>query len=115
MKIRFSLLVCLGVSFAYGSIIRDVAIHSPSMDKDVPASVILPDSYDVDKATRWPVIYVLHGAGGTHRRYIDVNLGVPDLADRFQVILVCADGGKTSWCFDSPFKTYFNTGCGRIL
>ena len=107
MKIWTSLLFCFVVSFAHGSVIRDVAIHSPSMDKDVPASVILPDSYDVDKATRWPVIYVLHGAGGTHRRYIDANLGVPDLADRFQVILVCADGGKTSWWFDSPIDPSF--------
>ena len=83
MKIRFSLLVCLGVSFAYGSIIRDVAIHSPSMDKDVPASVILPDSYDVDRATRYDFSFTRDSAC-------------------WAVIV-------------SFFKTYFNTGCGRIL
>ena len=107
MKIRLSFLFCVLASFSYGSVIREVAVHSPSMDKDVPASVILPDSYDADTASRWPVVYVLHGAGGTHRRYIDANLGLPDLADRFQVILVCADGGKTSWWFDSPTDLSF--------
>jgi len=61
MKIRFSLLVCFIVSLSYGSVIRDVAIHSPSMDKDVPASVILPDSYDVDTAAR-------RGMGNGERR-----------------------------------------------
>ena len=33
---------------------------------------------------------------------LEFKRGLPDLADSFQVILVCADGGKTSWWFDSP-------------
>lgn len=71
-------------------------------------------SISVDTATSTVTISCEAGeVGDGHVVY--ANLGVLDLADRFQVILVCADGGKTSWCFDSPFKTYFNTGCGRIL
>ena len=89
MKIWFSLLLCFVVPFAYGSVVRDVSIHSPSMDKEVPASVILTDSYDVDKATRWPVIYVLHGAGGTHRWYIDAEAG----EDVWRLDSAADDGG----------------------
>ena len=77
------------------------------MDKDVPASVILPNAYDANATNRWPVVYVLHSADGTHRRFIDANIGLPDFADRFQVIFVCADGGKTSWWFDSPIDPTF--------
>lgn len=98
---------CFAASFACGNVIRQVAISSASMGKDIPASVILPDAYETHATNRWPVIYILHGAGGTHRRYIDANLGLPNLADRFQVILVCADGGKTSWWFDSPVDPSF--------
>ncbi len=72
------------------------------MGKYVPASVILPASYDTAVTSRWPVVYVLHGAGGSHRRYLDMNLGLPRLADRCQAVIVCADGGKKSWWFDSP-------------
>ena len=100
-------LVCIAPPLVYGSVIREVSIPSASMDKEVPASVILPDAYEANATSRWPVVYILHGADGTHRRYIDANLGLPDLADRFNVILVCADGGKTSWWFDSPIDPAF--------
>ncbi len=107
MRMFLTGLICVAVPLAYGSVIRAVSIPSPSMDKEVPASVILPDAYEANATSRWPVVYILHGAGGTHRRYIDANLGLPDIADRFQLILVCADGGKTSWWFDSPIDPTF--------
>lgn len=91
----------------YGGAITDVSIPSESMGKDVPASIILPDAYDGDSTNLWPVVYILHGAGGSHRRYIDAELGLPSYADRFGVIIVCADGGKTSWWFDSPVDPSF--------
>ena len=99
--------ICTAVAavshMACGSIMREDAVYSAIMNKDVPASVILPDSYAVPYSTnRYPVVYILHGAGGSHRRYIDAKIGLPELADRYQAILVCADGGKTSWWFDSP-------------
>ena len=78
------------------------------MGKDVPASIILPDAYDGDSTSLWPVVYILHGAGGSHRRYIDeADLGLSSYADKFGVIIVCADGGKTSWWFDSPIDPSF--------
>ena len=39
-------------------------IHSPSMDLDVGYNVFLPPGYTESKR-RYPVIYFLHGAGGT--------------------------------------------------
>ena len=87
---------------ALGGIVSEVSVPSASMGKNVPASVILPDGYDAGTTNRWPVVYILHGAGGSHRRYIDEDMGLPGLADRFKVVIVCADGDKTSWWLDSP-------------
>ncbi len=93
----------LAAPFAFGGIVSEIAVPSGSMGKDIPASVVLPVGYDADAAKRWPVVYILHGAGGSHRRYLaDFDLGLTRLADRFQVLIVCADGGNTSWWFDSP-------------
>ena len=95
-----------GLSF--GGIVSEVSIPSESMGKDIPASIIFPDRYDADTTRRWPVVYVLHGAGGTHRRYIEnAKLDMPGLADMCGAIVVCADGGKTSWWFDSPVDSSF--------
>ncbi len=107
MAVSGSLLIVGVASLAFGGAIREVVVPSESMSKEIPASVILPDCYAANPTSRCPVIYILHGAGGTHRRYIDAKLGLPSLADRFGVILVCADGGRTSWWFDSPVDPSF--------
>lgn len=39
-------------------------LHSASMDRDVGYNVALPPGYD-DSNRRYPVVYFLHGAGGT--------------------------------------------------
>ena len=96
-----------GAMAAFGGTVSEVAVLSASMNRKIPASVVLPGGYDADAAKRWPVVYLLHGAGGTHRKYIDANIGLSDIADRFQVMIVCADGGNTSWWFDSPVDPSF--------
>ena len=35
--------------------------------KTVPCSVVLPDAYGKEPGRRFPVVYMLHGAGGNHR------------------------------------------------
>ena len=87
---------------AFAGVVVDVSVPSASMQREVPASVILPDAYDGAATSRWPVVYVLHGAGSTHRTYINAGVVPDQFADMFQVIIVCADGGTTSWWFDSP-------------
>ena len=42
-----------------------VSIPSPKMGKSIPATIILPDAYG-DGDERFPVTYLLHGAGGSH-------------------------------------------------
>ena len=101
-KMKVSVLFAVALSSAFAETVVEVSVPSASMGKDIPASVILPDGYDAKATNLWPVVYVLHGAGGSHRRYIEADLGFTKLADRIGAIFVCADGGKTSWWFDSP-------------
>ena len=44
--------------------VETISVYSESMKKEVPISVILPYCYSTDK--QYPVVYLLHGAGGDH-------------------------------------------------
>jgi S-formylglutathione hydrolase FrmB len=70
------------------------------MDKDVPATLILPESYE-ESYTHFPVTYLLHGAGGSHQSWLGIG-DIEGLSDAYQMIFLCPDGGKTSWYIDSP-------------
>jgi S-formylglutathione hydrolase FrmB len=74
------------------------------MKSDFKAVLIRPDSYKKTKAS-YPVVYLLHGYDG---RYSDWIKKVPELksyVDQFQIIIVCPDGHKSSWYFDSPIDS----------
>ena len=78
-------------------------VRSAAMDKNIPVTVILPNSYD--GVRRYPVVYMLHGAGGCHST--NTWKGMQELVDRNDVILVSPDGAVTSWWFDSPVDPKF--------
>ena len=40
--------------------IKAITAQSTSMNKDVNVFVVLPEDYDKNKETRYPVIYLLH-------------------------------------------------------
>ncbi|RYE12448.1 MAG: hypothetical protein EOP51_31550, partial [Sphingobacteriales bacterium] len=78
--------------------LENVDVPSPSMSKTIPASIILPDNYGDGR--RYPVIYVLHGYGGSHTSYLELAPRIRNLADAYQVILVFPDG-DVSWYLNS--------------
>lgn len=83
-----------------------VSIFSGSMHKKIKAVVIKPDSYQVENK-KFPVVYLLHGYDGWYSNWI---IRVPELkkhVDTYQVIIVCPDGEKSSWYFDSPVDTAY--------
>ncbi len=90
-----------------------VNTFSATMNKQIKAVVIRPDAYAKLKAM--PVVYLLHGAGGNYASWISNVPEIKDLADQYQMIVVCADGNVTSWYFDSPvdkswrYETYVAT------
>jgi S-formylglutathione hydrolase FrmB len=90
-----------------------VSIYSRSMKKELKAAVIIPASSQYSKK-KYPVVYLLHGYSGNYTNWVRIVPQVKDLADQFDLIIVCPDGGYSSWYFDSPldstqrFETYIS-------
>ena len=73
------------------------------MHKPVKNVVILPADYGQDTARRWPVVYLLHGFRGRYDTWIGkTQPGLPEAASRTGEVIVCPDGGYSSWYWDSP-------------
>lgn len=114
MKQKFILLLLVFTSLvAKAAQIDTLKVWSAAMKKSIPNLVILPEAYDGQK-DKFPVLYLLHGAGGDYTNWV---AKVPDLksyADAYDMIIVCPDGGVTSWYFDSPidpemqYETYLS-------
>ena len=90
-------------SFASGFSVTPVinSVYSNAMHQAFKCVVIKPNNYKKNKAA-FPVVYLLHGYDGWYSNWI---IRVPELtnwADEFNQIIVCPDGGKSSWYFDSP-------------
>ena len=79
--------------------------RSASMKKEIKAVVIKPDSYASGK--RFPVVYLLHGYSGNYSNWIEKVPGIKEDADRYQVLIVCPDGGFGSWYWNSPVDAAF--------
>jgi S-formylglutathione hydrolase FrmB len=79
--------------------IDEIFVRSASMNTDIENVIILPADYDCE--TPLPVLYLLHGYGGDAKTWIRIHPGLPELATRYGIIIVCPDG-QNSWYWDSP-------------
>ena len=87
---------------ARGATVEDLDVRSDKMGRGIPITVITPDAYSQSADARYPVVYALHGAGGDNVSFAGTDRALRALADRYQVVVVCPDGGLTSWWLDSP-------------
>ena len=87
----------------FGAKVEVQHIYSNAMKKDIPAIFIIPDSY-FHSTKPFPVVYLLHGFDGNYRNWVDLTT-VEDLPDLYNFIIVCPDGDKDSWYFDSPLDS----------
>jgi S-formylglutathione hydrolase FrmB len=62
-----------------GGRVLSLTLNAPAMGDQQHVYVLLPRGYDPSGATRYPVLYLLHGAGGTYRDW--VNMGVENDID----------------------------------
>ncbi|MEN8139273.1 MAG: alpha/beta hydrolase family protein [Bacteroidota bacterium] len=99
-KLLIILLLGIGANL-FASQVDTLIIKSKIMDKNISNIVIYPDSHEKQK-DGLPVLYMLHGAGGNYLDYISRNPDIKKLSDIYNIIIVCPDGGSTSWYFDSP-------------
>ena len=100
------IVVCCYTETLFAGKVDTVNIYSNSMHKYIKAVVIKPDSYK-KKKNSFPVVYLLHGYDGWYSNWI---IRVPELinyADQYQTLIVCPDGAKGSWYFDSPMDTTY--------
>ncbi|WP_040539818.1 alpha/beta hydrolase [Pedobacter arcticus] len=98
-KIIFFLI--LFISFkSFGATVDTVNTFSPSMNKQIKAVVLKPDSYDNKKT--FPVVYLLHGYSGNYSNWANKVPAIKNLVDEYQLMIVCPDGNYGSWYFDAP-------------
>lgn len=99
-SLQFIVFCLFFITPLFSARVDTVLIHSKSMGKDLYAIVVLPEEHN-HTTTLFPVVYLLHGYGGDYRNWSKhADLGMA--ADEFGFILVCPDGGKSSWYLDSP-------------
>jgi enterochelin esterase-like enzyme len=55
-------------------------LEGDSPDRDV--TVYLPPSYATERARRYPVVYLLHGYGGTDANWTGRQVNLPEIADK---------------------------------
>lgn len=95
------LFLCGSYLKAFCGTVDTIRVYSQAMHKEISCVVIVPDLYNKLQIS-YPVVYLLHGYSGN---YLDWITRVPELknyVDEFHVIIVCPDGGYSSWYFDSP-------------
>jgi S-formylglutathione hydrolase FrmB len=104
-KTFFLIVVWLLAATCFASKVDTIQVESKAMHKIIKNAVILPDNYSPSKA--FPVVYLLHGATGNFKDWLTNGPVVKELSDTYQIIVVCPDGGFTSWYFDSPVDSTY--------
>jgi len=103
MRLKLILLFLIYNSlFVFASRVDTVMVVSKSMNKSIPNIVIVPDNYATQKEG-FSVLYLLHGGGGgDYTTWLSQVPSIKEYADKYNIIIVCPDGGTNSWYFDSP-------------
>lgn len=91
------------------AIVDTIEVYSKSMQKNIKAVIIVPDTYT--SAKKLPVVYLLHGYSGNYLDWITKAPGFEKAVDQYNLIIVCPDGGFGSWYWNSPIdpKSLYET------
>lgn len=106
----FLLSIAAPCATCFAARVDTILVHSAAMNKEIPCVIIRPTvaphasapAAPVNAATRFPVIYLLHGWAGNYAQWICTAPQLRQQADDNGLIFVCPDGGYDSWYFDSP-------------
>ena len=91
---------------ALAGVTDTLLVYSASMKKDIRCVIIRPDSYATGSKS-YPVVYLLHGYGGSYNQWPRLAPQLKTEVDDLQMILICPDGGVGSWYLDSPVDSSF--------
>jgi len=82
-----------------------IAVLSSKMKKEIKSVVIVPENYSTKK--HYPVVYLLHGYSDNYAKWVKTVPSIKTLSTERQMIIVCPDGGFSSWYMDSPVDSAF--------
>ncbi len=82
-----------------------ISVFSTKMKKEVKSVVILPNKYS--EKIKYPVVYLLHGYSDNYSKWVNTVPTIKKLATQHNLIIVCPDGGYSSWYFDSPIDSTY--------
>jgi len=102
--------------FSASAQVDTVSVYSKSMHRSLKCVVVQP-SLPHDKSVRYPVVYLLHGYSGAYNNWIKKMPSLASEATQNKCIIVCPDGGFSSWYVDSPIDstTRFETFISKEL
>jgi S-formylglutathione hydrolase FrmB len=86
--------------------LTDLTLSTPALKQPTHVRVLVPADYDQAQTTRYPVLYLLHGALADYRSWTDagdaeaITAGAP-------LIVVMPDGGQGGW-----YTNWVNRGAG---
>ena len=98
------LLSCVGISAQASEVVTQV-FHSRILQRDYRYQVVLPDGYEQQPARRYPVLYLLHGAGGEENEWLD-PIGLRQILDsmvsagQIQPMVVVLPAHAQGWWVD---------------
>jgi S-formylglutathione hydrolase FrmB len=84
---------------------RDLVVESPSVG-EVRVRLLLPADHDALPTGGWPVLYLLHGATGSHLDWT-ASTDVESLTAPTDLLVVMPDGGDWGW-----YSDWWNGGAG---
>jgi S-formylglutathione hydrolase FrmB len=74
--------------------------YSPALKRNFKSVVYTPAG--IGQPKRFPVVYILHGYSGSFRDWPAHMKNLGDYAFKYKFIIVCPDGGYSSWYINSP-------------
>lgn len=99
------LFLSTNISFATSTVVHD-SFNSETLNRDITMQVYLPEGYDDTKDHEYPVIYMLHGAGGLNTDWLTKG-GIQVTADQLiardelrKSVIIMPTFGTTSWYID---------------
>lgn len=102
MKYIFLLLATIaGVLQLHAATVDTVTVMSTRMGKEIKAVIIAPEN---EKATS--TLYLLHGYSGNYASWLKTAPHIKQLVDTYGYMVVCPDGGFSSWYWDTENNEY---------
>lgn len=92
-------IVCVVLCSSVAARVDTVRLQSKLVNATLPYNVILPSDYDTARATRYPVLYLLHGLTGHYSDWA-TKTNIADYAAEYRIIVVMPEGND-GWYTDS--------------